>query len=88
MYQFIQKWPRRFRFEGDIISGQSAGCAVSVQVRYTRYLWFPQWAQGRKSAFLNVGLFVPRHDPDKGYRCIGFNLSINNLRIIKRRRSK
>jgi hypothetical protein len=79
---------RRFRFEGDFISGQSKGCALSVQVRYSRFLWFPQWSHDRDSAIVKIGIFVPRHDPDKGYRCIGFNLSAGGLRIIKRRRSK
>lgn len=64
----------RFRIDRDMISGQSKGCAVAIQVRYTRFVWFPQWAQQRDSALFDVKLFAPSHDPDKGYRCTKFKM--------------
>ena len=80
-------FPRRWRLEGDMISGQSAGCALSVQVRYTRFLWFPVWAQGRTHALVDIKAFVPRANPEKGYQCIGFSLRVGDTWIIKRRRA-
>ena len=77
MLSLSELWgARRFRIEGDVISGQSFGCALSVQVRYTRFLWFPQWAHERKSALLDIKIFAPKHDPETGYRCVGFRFKV------------
>ena len=53
----------------DTISGQTANCAVSVQVRYTRFLWHPSFAKGRSQAFLRVLIAAPVHNPETGYHC-------------------
>lgn len=79
----IQWWKsRRFLVEGNMISGQSKGCAVSVQVRYTRFVWFPQWAQERDIALVRVRLFAPKHNPEIGYRCLDFSARIGNMRLL------
>lgn len=66
----------RCRLDRDMISGQSKGCALSIQVRYTRFVWFPQWAQERDVAKVDIKLFAPETGEWDGYRCVKFKAKV------------
>lgn len=69
---------RRFRFERDLYCGQTKGCAVAIQVRYSRFLWFPQWAQERDAALVHIRLFAPvqSRGSGNGWYCVGFRFKV------------
>ena len=52
----------------DIISGQSKGCFLCIQFRYTQILFRRWWSKSEKQG-LHIYLFAPVHDPETGYRC-------------------
>ena len=64
----------------DTISGQSKGCALCVQVRYTRLLWHPRWADKREQAFLRVFIAAPVHNPETGYHCRKWAVSVGDAK--------
>lgn len=58
----------------NVISGQSKGCFLCIQIRYTRILFERFWSKSDKQG-LHIYLFSPVHDPETGYHCtrIGVN---------------
>ncbi len=65
---------KTFQIECDVYSGQSKGCAVVVQVRFTRLLWCPRWAFTRECALLHIRIAAP--DPYKARRCLRWGVSV------------
>lgn len=52
----------------DVISGQSKGCFLCIQFRYTQIL-FRRWWSKSENQGLHIYLWAPVHDPETGYRC-------------------
>lgn len=60
----------------NVISGQSKGCFLCIQVCYTQILFRRFWSKSERQA-LHIYLFAPVHDPEEGYSCtrIGWSAS-------------
>ena len=58
-----------------VISGQCYGALLRIQVRYTAIFigtnLLPKGWQG-----LQMGVFAPAHNPNKGYKCVKFYISL------------
>lgn len=52
----------------DVISGQSKGCFLCIQFRYTQILFRRWWSKSEEQG-LHIYLWAPVHDPDTGYHC-------------------
>jgi hypothetical protein len=57
----------------NVMDGQCKNSLLRVQVRYTAIFLFPGLLRGWCGT--HVGLFAPKHNPEKGYRCTGFEFS-------------
>lgn len=66
--------PRFFEIQRDVVAGQSRGCWLTIQIRYTRLLLIRFWNKKSDSQGIQIKLFAPRHDPDRGYRCTKFSI--------------
>jgi hypothetical protein len=53
----------------DTISGQSKGCFLCVQIRFTRILFRRFWNPSSDKQGLHIYIAAPRHNPDTGYHC-------------------
>lgn len=53
----------------NIIGGQSKGCWLCVQIRYTRFMFIRFWNSKNNKQGKHIYFFAPVHDPDTGYHC-------------------
>lgn len=53
----------------DVISGQSRGCWLCIQIRYIRFLFTRFWKRDSSKQAIHLYIFAPKHDPEKGYSC-------------------
>ena len=62
------------RIRTNTISGQSKGCWLCIQIRFTQILFQRFWSKSDKQG-PHIYLFAPVHDSNTGYHCtrIGIN---------------
>ncbi len=51
------------------ISGQSKGCFLCIQIRFTRFLFRRFWNLASDKQGLHIYIAAPRHNADSGYHC-------------------
>lgn len=60
----------------NVISGQSKGCFLCIQFRFTQILFRRFWSKSEKQA-VHINLFAPSHYPETGYHCTKLGISFN-----------
>ncbi len=67
----------------NIYNGQSRGCWLCIQIRYTMIYFLRLWDKNDNKQGIRINIAAPVHNPELGYRCLKYGIKNYDRHLVR-----